>query len=673
MQGAKQPWTINGIHLNAFGDEQVAKLIDEALFGPRPPSVKADLARLRREVDEKNLQFFYDYRAVNGFYIYGGRKNPFGIVNFPAEFAKLRKMIANRDQRIWAVAHGEDVPATIDDSNTGEFRQVETNYKAPIIITTPEDERAQVPACRRLRGQPVRLGSRVSRSEEARAVRVRRRGRLWVCTMPSYPMYLPGTPVNDKVLIFEDTNGDGTADKQTVFADKLHVPTGIELGDGGAYVAQQPNLMFLKDTDGDDQADTREIVLHGFDSADSHHSISAFTWDPGGALVLRGRDLPPHAGRNALRPAARGRRRASSATNRGRRSSRRSSRTASPIRGGTSSTAGDRTSWPTPPAGRTTSAPPSPATSTIPHKHGDMKEFLTKQWRPTSRLRDRLQPPLSRRSAGQLPAQQLHRLPGHAAVQDARRRLGLRRRPGRAAAAVDRSELPPGRSEVRPGRRAVRLRLVQSADRPHAAFDCAIRIATSTTAASGGSPTRAARWSSRRKSPARRFPQLLDLLKTYEDRTRYRVRRELRDRETATRSWPTLNKWIAGLDSKDAGVPAPSARSALDAPAARRRRPGAAEDVAPLARLPRAGPRPRACSATGATASPTRWRCCSVQVNDEHPRVRLEAVRALSFFHDPQATEVALETLGYPQDDYLEYTLKETLNTLERREKQSQK
>ena len=78
-------------------------------------------------------------------------------------------------------------------------------------------------------------------------------------------MYLPGTPVDDKVLIFEDTNGDGKADKQTVFADKLYVPTGLELGDGGAYIAQQPNLMFLKDTDGDDQADTREIVLHGFD------------------------------------------------------------------------------------------------------------------------------------------------------------------------------------------------------------------------------------------------------------------------------------------------------------------------------------------------------------------------------------------------------------------------
>ena len=60
------------------------------------------------------------------------------------------------------------------------------------------------------------------------------------------------------------------------------------------------------------------------------------------------------------------------------------------------------------------------------------------------------------------------------------------------------------------------------------------------------------------------------------------------------------------------------------------------------------------------------------QANDEHPRVRLEAVRAASFFHDPKATEVALETLAHPQDSYLEYTLKETLDTLERRDKQAQ-
>ena len=97
-----------------------------------------DLKKLRAEVAEKNLQFYYDYRAVNGFYIYGGRKEPFGVVNFPAEFEKLRKMIAIRDQRVWEVAQGKSVPAGIDDSGTGDFAEIETNFKNEVYITPPQ-------------------------------------------------------------------------------------------------------------------------------------------------------------------------------------------------------------------------------------------------------------------------------------------------------------------------------------------------------------------------------------------------------------------------------------------------------------------------------------------------------------------------------------------------------
>jgi len=113
------------------------------------------------------------------------------------------------------------------------------------------------------------------------------KGRLWVATMPTYPQVLPGKKPSDKLIILEDTDHDGRADKHTVFIDGLYLPGGFELGDGGAYIAEQPNLIFAKDTDGDDVADVRETVLYGFGTEDSHHAISAFTWGPGGGLYFQ--------------------------------------------------------------------------------------------------------------------------------------------------------------------------------------------------------------------------------------------------------------------------------------------------------------------------------------------------------------------------------------------------
>ena len=113
------------------------------------------------------------------------------------------------------------------------------------------------------------------------------RGRLWVLTSPTYPHLLPGDAPNDKLVILEDTNEDGRADKSTVFADGLHLPMGFELGDGGVYVSQEPNLMFLRDTNGDDRADERRVILHGFGTEDSHHAIHAFQWGPGGDLYFQ--------------------------------------------------------------------------------------------------------------------------------------------------------------------------------------------------------------------------------------------------------------------------------------------------------------------------------------------------------------------------------------------------
>ncbi len=113
------------------------------------------------------------------------------------------------------------------------------------------------------------------------------RGRLWVATMASYPHYRIGDPKpQDKLIIFEDTDNDGKADKQTNFADDLHIPIGFEISHDGVYVSQGANLILLRDTDGDDRYDEKEVVLSGFDDHDTHHAISAFCADPSGALLM---------------------------------------------------------------------------------------------------------------------------------------------------------------------------------------------------------------------------------------------------------------------------------------------------------------------------------------------------------------------------------------------------
>jgi len=113
------------------------------------------------------------------------------------------------------------------------------------------------------------------------------RGRLWVACSWAYPQLRPGEVANDKIIILEDTDNDGTADKSTVFADGLYVPTGLELANGGCYVGQSPDIFFLKDTDGDDVADVREVALTGFGIEDSHHSISAWRRGPGGWIYFQ--------------------------------------------------------------------------------------------------------------------------------------------------------------------------------------------------------------------------------------------------------------------------------------------------------------------------------------------------------------------------------------------------
>ena len=97
------------------------------------------------------------------------------------------------------------------------------------------------------------------------------RGRLWVAVTVDYPNELkkPGEG-RDKILLCEDTNGDGRADKFTVFADKLSIPTSLLCVYGGLLVTQAPHTLFLKDTDGDGVADLRQVLMDGWNTRDTH-------------------------------------------------------------------------------------------------------------------------------------------------------------------------------------------------------------------------------------------------------------------------------------------------------------------------------------------------------------------------------------------------------------------
>lgn len=671
-QAHDESLTFNGIHLKDNGYKALAPVMVNRIFGKAEEKPKADLKALHAAVAEKSLQHWYDYRAVNGFYIYGGRKNPFGVINFPPEFAKLRKMVENRDQRIWEIAQGKSVPEKIDDSNTGEFADVETNITFDLQITSPEETKKtfKLPE-----GYDVNLFASEREFPELKnpcQMAFDAKGRLWVCTMPTYPMYLPGEPVGDKLLILEDTDNDGKADKKTVFVDDLHLPTGFELGNGGVYVAQQPNLVFLKDTDGDDRADTKEYVLHGFDSADSHHSISAFTWGQDGALYFQEGTFHHTQIETPYGPVR--------CVNAGvYRYDPRTEKVDVYVSYPFSNPWGHVFD----PWGQDFVADASPGANYFaaafsgdvdyPNKHGRLKQFLTKQWRPTCGcelvysenfpavaqgdylltncigFQGTLQYRFKDEGSG------FHADPVEPLLQSSDRNcrpVDVKFGPDGALYVLDWFNPLVGHMQhsVRdPNRdtnhgRVWRIRYKKN--------DLTPKLDLSEMS----------------------IAELVEQLGNYNERVRYRARRELRTRETE-QVLSEVNRWLKQMDADGENFE----RNRLEGLWVHQRHNVVNEEL-----LKQVLNSPDARARAAATRVVCYWRdqlenplaLLEKRIHDEHPRPRLEAVRALSFFHGEEimpALDLAAESLLYDQDDYLEYTLNETLGTLDRRLKAAEK
>lgn len=291
FETSKEPLTIDGSQLNEAGYSKLAILLADKVFGKEKAKAGDHRELIHEAVMEKNWMWHNDYKIPNGVHVFGRRYAPFGPDNYPAELEKIRQMTAIRDEAIWLASKGEKMDLVAADKNTRELPSVETNYNPEkngslkYLYGQEALDRLKVPE-----GYKIELfASEVEFPDMANPVQMAfdNKGRLWVATIPSYPHYKPGDQKpNDKIIILEDTNGDGKADKQIIFADNLHLPIGFEIAAEGVYISQGTNLKLYTDTNGDDRADKIETLLSGFDDHDTHHAHSAYVADPSGAIYM---------------------------------------------------------------------------------------------------------------------------------------------------------------------------------------------------------------------------------------------------------------------------------------------------------------------------------------------------------------------------------------------------
>ncbi len=282
MDSGTDSLTSNGIHLNDWGYLAVSEIMARAMGFP-VSSLTPDLysGKLREVIAIKNKHFFYKFKAGNGEYIYGRRREWAGGQFIPSELGEIDRMVLRLDSVIWSGINDDrlDMDKVINiTKHSGRYSTLNNLQKSEVDISQFILQE----------GYEINLFASEINFPIANPVSLTfdPKGRMWVATMPSYPHYYPGSPPDDKIVILEDTDRDGKADKHTVFADSLYLPLGFELGDGGAYVTQAPDFVFLKDTDGNGRADLRKTLLTGFGTEDSHHAISAYTWGPDGALYM---------------------------------------------------------------------------------------------------------------------------------------------------------------------------------------------------------------------------------------------------------------------------------------------------------------------------------------------------------------------------------------------------
>jgi mono/diheme cytochrome c family protein/lysophospholipase L1-like esterase len=292
------PLTINGVHLNALGNRHLGEVIAKAFGAKDLKATDAELESVREAVLDKNWHWHNRYRATDGNDIWGGRSTLTFVNNqsnaevLQHELAMLDLMTANRDPKIWARAKGSD--AKVDDSNVPAPVPVISNVGGGSKSSSAEKEGTlqYLTAEESITKMTVPKGFKVNVfADETKfpeignpvQMQVDGKGRLWVAAWKTYPKWEPLKKMDDSLVILHDENKDGVADRSTVFAN-VHCPLGFEFWNGGVIVTSQPDILFLKDTDGDDVADVRYVLFQGTDSADTHHAANNLIYGPDGGI-----------------------------------------------------------------------------------------------------------------------------------------------------------------------------------------------------------------------------------------------------------------------------------------------------------------------------------------------------------------------------------------------------
>ena len=297
FKAAKEPLTINGVHLTPDGNRQLAEVIAKALLG-KQVSASPSMEALREAVVDKSYHWYQRYHASDGNDVWGSRSTlaffndqTNGVV-LQHELSMLDVMTMNRDERVWARINGGD--KKIDDSNVPKPIPVISNVGGGSKSSSAQKEGVlrYISGEEAIKHMAVKKGFEVHLfadeaqfPELANPVQMQfdTKGRLWVAAWSDYPKWEPLKESKDALIILHDDNNDGKADRMTEFA-KVNNPLGFEFWNGGVLVTRQSELLFLKDTDGDDKADVQTIMLQGLDSSDTHHGANNLIYGPDGGV-----------------------------------------------------------------------------------------------------------------------------------------------------------------------------------------------------------------------------------------------------------------------------------------------------------------------------------------------------------------------------------------------------